>query len=133
MKHLLNNLSENEKNSIREQYTGELNVVTENFKKFVSKKLGDVKPISEQETTESFWDSNFGKPSVKDAAHTHLKKHGYSEIGKDDEDREGENYIMYNGKKYFPEDIEYADYQDLGDLPRTEDGKLIIANPGWKL
>lgn len=138
MKHLLNNLSEEERDSIRGQYTGRLNVVTENFKKFVSKKLGDVSPIVEnsqmetkKETKESFWNMNFGKPSVKDAAHTHLKKHGYSEIGKDEND--DENYIVYKGEKFYPNQIEYADYQDMGDLPRVEDGKLVIANPGWKL
>ena len=51
MKHILNNLSEEEKNAIREQHTGTLNVVTENFHKLLSSKLGDSKPfISEQAT-----------------------------------------------------------------------------------
>jgi hypothetical protein len=53
-------------------------------------------------------------------------------MGKDDE-RGGDNYIMFNGEKFFPDQIEYADYQDLGDLPRIEDGKLLIANPSWGL
>jgi hypothetical protein len=42
MKHLLNNLSEEEKNSIREQHTGGIKVINENFKNMVDKKLGDV-------------------------------------------------------------------------------------------
>jgi len=42
MKHLLNNLSEEEKNSIREQHTGGMEVINENFKNMVDKKLGDV-------------------------------------------------------------------------------------------
>jgi hypothetical protein len=42
MKHLLNNLSEEEKNSIREQHTGGMEVISENFKNMVDKKLGDV-------------------------------------------------------------------------------------------
>jgi hypothetical protein len=51
MKHILNNLSEEEKNAIREQHTGTLNVVTENFHKLLSSKLGDSKPfLSEQES-----------------------------------------------------------------------------------
>ena len=41
------------------------------------------------------------------------------------------NYIMFNGKKFYDEDIEYADNQDLGEIPRVENGKLIIANPNW--
>jgi hypothetical protein len=45
MKHLLNNLSEEEKNSIKEQYTGEMKVMTENFSKLINAKLGDSKPF----------------------------------------------------------------------------------------
>ena len=45
MKHLLNNLSEEEKNAIREQHTGGMKVVTENFKKLINAKSGDVKPL----------------------------------------------------------------------------------------
>ena len=47
MKHLLNNLSEEEKNSIREQHTGGMKVNTENFRKLVKTKQGNVKLISE--------------------------------------------------------------------------------------
>ena len=45
MKHLLNNLTEEEKNSIREQHTGGMNVVTENFSKLINTKSGSVKPL----------------------------------------------------------------------------------------
>jgi hypothetical protein len=45
MKHILNNLTEEEKNSIREQHTDTLKVMTENFSRLVESKLGDVKPI----------------------------------------------------------------------------------------
>jgi hypothetical protein len=49
MKHILNNLSEQEKNSIREQHTGGMKVMTENFNKLINSKLGDSKPlVSEQ-------------------------------------------------------------------------------------
>jgi hypothetical protein len=43
MKHLLNNLTEEEKNSIREQHTGGMNVVNENFSKLINTKSGDAK------------------------------------------------------------------------------------------
>jgi hypothetical protein len=137
MKHLLNNLSEQEKNAIREQHTGGMKLSNGKFSKLVSSKLGEVKTLVEQkvekkETKESFWDLNFGRPSVKDASKTQLKGMGYSYTGRDEE-RGGDNYIMYNGEKFFPDQIEYADYQDLGDLPRVEDGKLLIANPAWGL
>ena len=48
MKHLLNNLSEEEKNSIREQHTGGMKVMTENFSKLLNSKLGDSKPLVEE-------------------------------------------------------------------------------------
>lgn len=52
MKHILNNLSEQEKNAIREQHTGGMNVVTENFHKLLGSKLGDSKPlVNEQSQT----------------------------------------------------------------------------------
>ena len=51
MKHLLNNLSEEEKNIIREQHTGGMKVMTENFNKLINSKLGDSKPIVEQQPT----------------------------------------------------------------------------------
>lgn len=50
MKHLLNNLSDEEKNSIREQHNGGMKVVNERFSEMVNKVLGDAKPyLSEQQ------------------------------------------------------------------------------------
>jgi hypothetical protein len=45
MKHLLNDLSDEEKNNIREQHTGGKKIVIENFNKLVNTKLGDAKPF----------------------------------------------------------------------------------------
>jgi hypothetical protein len=45
MKHILNNLSEEEKNAIREQHSGGMKVMTENFNKLLNSKLGDAKPL----------------------------------------------------------------------------------------
>jgi hypothetical protein len=52
MKHILNNLSEEEKNSIREQHTGGMKVMTENFSKLLNSKLGDAKPLVSESTEE---------------------------------------------------------------------------------
>jgi hypothetical protein len=53
MKHLLNNLSEEEKNAIREQHDGGMKVMTENFSKLINSKLGDAKPlVNEQNSTD---------------------------------------------------------------------------------
>ena len=49
MKHILNNLSEQEKNSIREQHTGGIEVMTENFSKLLNSKLGNSKPLVSEE------------------------------------------------------------------------------------
>lgn len=125
MKHLLNNLSEEEKNSIREQHTGGMKVVTENFNKLLNSKLGDAKPI-----TEGIWSNIFGEPSVGRATKDSYKSQGHSQRGKDDDDR---HFVMFDGEKYYEEDIEYADYHDLGKLPRLEDGKLIVTNPAWEM
>ena len=52
MKHLLNDMTEAEKNAIREQHEGGMKVMTEKFSKLVESKLGDVPPIiSEQGVT----------------------------------------------------------------------------------
>ena len=53
MKHILNNLSDEEKNSIREQHTGGMKVMTENFSKLLNSKLGDSKPLVSKETNKT--------------------------------------------------------------------------------
>lgn len=54
MKHLLNNLTEQEKNAIREQHTGGIKLNTEKFSKLVESKLGDVKTLISEQTTAPF-------------------------------------------------------------------------------
>ena len=66
MKHILNNLTEEEKNAIREQHTGGMKVMTENFSKLTNSKLGDVKLINEQPipTKPSALATSMSKPIV---------------------------------------------------------------------
>ncbi len=45
MKHILNEMSEEEKNLIRQQHTGGMKVNTERFNKLLESKSGDVKPL----------------------------------------------------------------------------------------
>ena len=55
MKHLLNNLSEQEKSNILAQHKGGIEIGTKNFKKLSESKLGNVKPlITEQSDTEKW-------------------------------------------------------------------------------
>ena len=49
MKHLLNDLSEKEKNAIREQHTGGMKIMTESFSRLLNSKLGDSKPLVSEE------------------------------------------------------------------------------------
>jgi len=50
MKNLFNNISQDEKNRILEMHSGGMKVMTENFNKLLSSKLGDAKPyINESE------------------------------------------------------------------------------------
>ncbi len=51
MKHLLNDLSSDEKNRIREQYEGGMSVDTSKFKNLVETKLGDPKPLVNEDFT----------------------------------------------------------------------------------
>ena len=77
---------------------------------------------------EGFWSSLFGKPTVDDAAHDSLRGQGFSHRGRDED-----NYIMFDGQKFYPDQIEYDDYQSTKKIPRVENGKLIVANPAWSL
>lgn len=45
MRHILNNLSDEEKNSILEQHTGGIKIMNEKFSKLLNSKLGDSKPL----------------------------------------------------------------------------------------
>jgi hypothetical protein len=82
------------------------------------------------ELTESFWNDNFGNPTIGDAAHDSLRRKGHSHTKKSDS---GEQAVVFNGQEFYQDQIEYAPYDDLGEIPRIEGGKLIVANPGWNL
>ena len=57
MKHILNNLSNEEKNRIREQHEGGMKVESSKFKKLMESKLGNSKPlVSEQGSMYSDFD-----------------------------------------------------------------------------
>ena len=62
MKHILNNLSNEEKNSIREQHTGGMKVMTENFSRLMNAKLGDAKPLVNEQSVFPAFDLLTGEP-----------------------------------------------------------------------
>ena len=59
MKHLLNNLSEEEKNSIREQHTGGMQVSNNRFNTLLESTLGNAKPLVEQFDDEDDYEDDF--------------------------------------------------------------------------
>lgn len=89
------------------------------FKSFNNKNVTVIK--------EGLWSRIFGDASTKDAAEDSLKGQGYSHTGRDEE-----NYIMFQGQKFYDGDIEYDEYNSTSEIPRIENNKLIIANPVWK-
>ena len=94
----------------------------------MKKAAKEAKDKKKSKVNENFWSSIFGKPTVKDAAHDQLRGQGYSHTGKDEN-----NYIMFNGQKFYQDQIQYDDYQSTKPLPRVEGHRLIIANPAWSM
>jgi hypothetical protein len=77
MKHILNNLSEEEKNRIREQYTGGKKIMIENFSQLLNKKLGEVKPLINEEECQNV--NDYTPPAVWTEFKTKMEKYGFSE------------------------------------------------------
>lgn len=94
----------------------------------MKKAAKEAKDKKKSKVNENFWNSIFGKPSVDQAAHDQLKGQGFSHRGKDED-----NYIMFNGQKFYQDQIQYDDYQSTKPLPRVEGHRLIIANPAWSM
>lgn len=131
-------MSEQEKNSIREQHDGGMKLDTTKFSKLVNSRLGNVKPIVEQEMEEGFFDNIFGRPDVDRALRDSMRATGSSMRGRKDS-KYGDNpsfedeYIVFQGQQFGPDEIQYASYDDLGELPRIENGRLIVTNPAWEM
>ena len=59
MKHILNNLTDKEKQSILEQHKGGMKVVNENFSKLIKATLGDAKPLVNEQEANKFLEDNY--------------------------------------------------------------------------
>lgn len=100
MKHLFNNLSSEEKERILEQHSGGKKIFNENFSKLISHKLGDAKPlINEQEFVT---DSEDMVTKCKNGDCEELLD---SKIGDKYEKVEGDDYSYYKGKNSKGEEI----------------------------
>lgn len=71
MKHILNDLSDDEKNRIREQHTGGKKITIENFNNLVNTKLGDSKPfLNEQAQAPATFNVETGISFVQNVLNT---------------------------------------------------------------
>ena len=77
MKHILNNISEEEKNAIREQHTGGMKLNTKKFKNLIETKQGDSKPLvsEQQRPAESIEGGGMGINEVMDLAYDFMSEH----------------------------------------------------------
>jgi hypothetical protein len=64
MKHLLNNLSSEEKSRILEQHSGGKSIDTSKFKRLLESKLGDAKPLLNEEERDAQQDVNKFKENI---------------------------------------------------------------------
>lgn len=75
----------------------------------------------------------FNKPTAQDASKDAYRSQGFSQTGREGDPEDDNNYYtVFNGQKFYPDQIEYADNYDTGEIPRVEGDKLIIANPMWR-
>jgi len=89
MKHLLNNLTDEEKDSIREQHEGGMKVMNENFHKMVNKKLGHVN-LYEQTSV----------PTAEDIKNI-LQQFDFKDV-EISKDKNGKDYISNGYHKFGP-------------------------------
>ena len=109
MKHILNNLTDKEKNSILEQHTGGMTVMSENFSKLLNSKLGDVKPLVNEQQVDNGeqnthrYDKGVQSPGIE----KFLQNPGDATISngllnelRNDPYGKGKIVIIFNGEKF---------------------------------
>jgi len=106
MKHILNNLTEQEKQAILEQHKGGMKVVNENFSKLIKATLGDAKPlVSEQSGDQNThrYDAGVESPGIEkfltkpdDVTITN----GLQNQLRNDPYGKGKIVIIFNGEKF---------------------------------
>ncbi len=110
MKHSLNNLTEEEKNSIREQHKGVIEVNTSRFKTIMESSLGNVKPLLNEQVS-----SGTTQPTTVDSVINDFTQKGYKDIT--------DWYFSPEGVVYIPD----GDYVGSGwgyyENVLTKDGK----------
>lgn len=123
MKHLLNDLSIEEKNRIREQHEGGMTIDTSKFKQLTESKLGEVKLIELNEEESQFMDSD--KTDLKLLVDYLTIKNGFEYLG----NKDGvEIYILKKGGYSISVGIKPSDepfFVDLRVWVSSPMGKMI--------
>jgi hypothetical protein len=70
MKHILNNMSESEKNAIREQHEGGMKIDTSRFRQLMESKLGNAKPLVSEDVEPTPNTTSVPRPWVKVIAYS---------------------------------------------------------------
>jgi LysM repeat protein len=124
MKHLLNNLSEEEKNRIREQHTGGMKVNNDRFNSLLENKLGNAKPLINED---NHWGSEIEEDKIEDLDNedsfagksSDYRMYDLPSIHQDIEDELME-MSDEEGREYLKEIIEFCE-DKLNDFPEDED------------
>jgi hypothetical protein len=113
MKHLLNNISKEEKENILKQHSGGMKVMTENFYRLLGAKHGNAKPLVNEQEEENYDDDFFYK--VRPAQSYYYDKNDnvsdieddtdmdVEEWDEDDFDAFYEKYPYKKGQRTFPD------------------------------
>lgn len=105
-------------------------------KKFIKITESQLKRIMESQLNEGFFEDNFGEPDVDRAFRDSKRATGVAGRGRKDQnygESPKDEYVIFQGQEFHPRNIQYASYDDLGEIPRIENGKLIVTNPAWEL
>ena len=126
MKHLLNNLSEEEKNSIREQHEGGMRLETSRFKTLLENKSGNVKPLVEQEEDDFGYATHDGSFGGDDSEESDYRMYDLPDVHQAIEDEleemsDDESLVYLNGIIEFCEDKLYEMGQYGGSDEEEDD------------
>lgn len=79
------------------------------------------------------WNDFLRGPRTEDATRDSYRSKGFSHSGTDNlGSKNPTDFVVFDGRKFFGEDLLFASLHDMGEIPRIEGDKLIIANPAWK-
>lgn len=94
--------------------------------------MKNIKSFQNYSQKNEAWNSFLRGPKKDDASRDALRGQGHSHTGTDNLfGKNPTNWIEFKGRKFYNQDLLFATYDDLGEIPRIEGDKLIIANPAW--